>query len=125
RNNSWRLAAARLRGRTSIKTSRWRRLRRFQLIQHPLCKFCLERGLVTPGERGRSRVTGRLQRLCEPCHKSAKRLITGINARWPARDCCPVGRFRHLKVALFAERDVMEDLPGRSVLVFSPEAWFC
>jgi len=25
-------------------TARWRRLRKFQLIQHPLCKFCLERG---------------------------------------------------------------------------------
>jgi 5-methylcytosine-specific restriction endonuclease McrA len=30
------------------KTARWRRLRKFQLMQHPLCKFCLERGIVTP-----------------------------------------------------------------------------
>jgi 5-methylcytosine-specific restriction endonuclease McrA len=29
------------------KTARWRRLRKLQLIQHPLCKFCLERGIVT------------------------------------------------------------------------------
>jgi hypothetical protein len=29
------------------KTARWRRLRKFQLMQHPLCKFCLERGIVT------------------------------------------------------------------------------
>ena len=29
------------------KTARWRRLRRLQLQQHPLCKFCLERGIVT------------------------------------------------------------------------------
>jgi 5-methylcytosine-specific restriction endonuclease McrA len=29
------------------KTARWRRLREFQLAQHPLCKFCLERGIVT------------------------------------------------------------------------------
>jgi hypothetical protein len=26
------------------KTARWRRLRKFQLMQHPLCKFCLQRG---------------------------------------------------------------------------------
>jgi hypothetical protein len=29
------------------ETARWRRLRKFQLIQRPLCKFCLERGIVT------------------------------------------------------------------------------
>src|SRR5215831_5455304 len=29
------------------KTARWRRLRKFQLMQHPLCKFCLQRGIVT------------------------------------------------------------------------------
>jgi len=27
-------------------TARWRRLRKFQLMQHPLCKFCLQRGIV-------------------------------------------------------------------------------
>ena len=29
------------------KTARWQRLRKFQLMQHPLCKFRLERGIVT------------------------------------------------------------------------------
>src|SRR5262249_46342397 len=29
------------------KTARWQRLRKFQLLQHPLCKFCLQRGIVT------------------------------------------------------------------------------
>ena len=27
-------------------TARWARLRRHQLQEHPLCKFCLERGIV-------------------------------------------------------------------------------
>jgi len=31
----------------SYRIARWRRLRKFQLIQHPLCQFCLERGIVT------------------------------------------------------------------------------
>jgi 5-methylcytosine-specific restriction endonuclease McrA len=67
------------------KTARWRRLRRLQLRQHPLCKFCLERGIataanvvdhVTPHRGDRTAfVAGELQSLCEPCHKSAKRQI--------------------------------------------------
>jgi hypothetical protein len=36
-------------------TARWRRLRKFQLMQHPLCKFCLQRGILNGGERGRPR----------------------------------------------------------------------
>jgi hypothetical protein len=50
-----------------------------------LCKFCLERGIVTAANvvdhvtphRGdwTAFVTGELQSLCEPCHKSAKRQI--------------------------------------------------
>jgi len=67
------------------RPARWRRLRKFQLIQHPLCKFCLERGIVTAANvvdhvephRGdwTAFVTGELQSLCEACHKSAKRQI--------------------------------------------------
>ena len=67
------------------KTARWRRLRKFQLAQHPLCKFCLERGIVTAANvvdhvvphKGdwTEFVTGKLQSLCEPCHRSAKRQI--------------------------------------------------
>jgi hypothetical protein len=61
------------------------RLRKFQLMQHPLCKFCLQRGIVTrtnvvdhvvPHKGDWTEfVTGELQSLCEPCHKSAKRQI--------------------------------------------------
>jgi hypothetical protein len=29
-------------------TDRWARIRRHQLLEHPLCKYCLERGIVTP-----------------------------------------------------------------------------
>jgi len=57
------------------------RLRKLQLQRHPLCKFCLDRGIVTAAKvvdhviphRGNwnSFVTGELQSLCEPCHKSA------------------------------------------------------
>src|SRR5262249_7789879 len=70
---------------TSIKTARWQQLRKFQLMQHPLCKFCLERGIVTranvvdhvgPHKRDWTDfITGELQSLCEPCHNSAKRQV--------------------------------------------------
>jgi hypothetical protein len=60
-------------------------LRKLQLRRHPLCKFCLERGIVTAvnvvdhvtPHRGDANalVTGKLQSLCEPCHKSTKRQI--------------------------------------------------
>jgi len=67
------------------KTARWQRLRKFQLIQHPLCKFCLARGIVTAANvvdhvvphKGdwTDFVTGELQSLCGPCHNSAKRQV--------------------------------------------------
>ena len=66
-------------------TARWQRLRKFQLLQQPLCKFCLERGIVTRANvvdhvtphKGdwTDFITGELQSLCEPCHNSAKRQI--------------------------------------------------
>ena len=31
-------------------TARWGRIRRHQLREHPLCGFCLERGIVTAAE---------------------------------------------------------------------------
>jgi 5-methylcytosine-specific restriction enzyme A len=50
-----------------------------------VCKFCLERGIVTAANvvdhviphkgEWNAFVTGKLQSLCEPCHKSAKRQI--------------------------------------------------
>ena len=67
------------------KTARWKRLRKLQLTQHPLCKFCLQRGIVTRANvvdhvtphKGdwTDFITGELQSLCEPCHNSAKRQI--------------------------------------------------
>jgi hypothetical protein len=29
-------------------TARWVRIRKHQLLEHPLCKYCLERAIVTP-----------------------------------------------------------------------------
>jgi 5-methylcytosine-specific restriction endonuclease McrA len=67
------------------KTGRWQRLRRLQLQRRPLCRFCLERGIVTAANvvdhvtphRGdwNKFVTGELQSLCEPCHNATKRQI--------------------------------------------------
>jgi 5-methylcytosine-specific restriction endonuclease McrA len=67
------------------KTARWKRLRKLQLTQHPLCKFCLERGAVEPAtvvdhvkpHKGNwtEFVTGELQSLCEPRHNSVKQQI--------------------------------------------------
>src|SRR5215510_12724232 len=67
------------------KTARWQRLRRLQLMREPLCRFCLERGFVTAANvvdhvtphKGNwtAFVTGKLQSLCEQCHKSVKRQI--------------------------------------------------
>ena len=72
-------------GASFYKTARWQRLRRFQLRQERLCKFCLELGIVTAANvvdhvvphRGdwTAFVTGKLQSLCEPCHNSAKRQV--------------------------------------------------
>jgi hypothetical protein len=31
-------------------TARWARIRKYQLPEHPLCKYCLERAIVTPEE---------------------------------------------------------------------------
>jgi 5-methylcytosine-specific restriction endonuclease McrA len=67
------------------QSKRWRRLRRLQLQEHPLCKFCLERGLVEPAtivdhevpHRGDLTLFwgGKLQSLCLPCHTTTKKHI--------------------------------------------------
>ena len=63
---------------------RWARIRRHHLLEHPLCKFCLERGIVTPATIciTSSRTghvnkfwLGPFQSLCKPCHDSTKRHI--------------------------------------------------
>jgi 5-methylcytosine-specific restriction protein A len=65
-------------------TKRWQRLRRHQRRIEPLCRFCKERGIVTPGEvvdhviphNGDRNLffLGELQTLCKPCHDQAKRV---------------------------------------------------
>jgi 5-methylcytosine-specific restriction enzyme A len=66
-------------------TARWARIRKHQLLEHPLCKYCLERGLVAPAvicdhvEPHRGDVNrfwlGPFQSLCRGCHDSAKRFF--------------------------------------------------
>lgn len=57
-------------------------MRKLLLAQYPLCKICLEQGIVTANvvdhvvpHRGdwTAFCTGELQSLCEPCHGSVKR----------------------------------------------------
>jgi 5-methylcytosine-specific restriction enzyme A len=66
-------------------TGFWHRRRKLLLTRHPLCKFCLDRGVVTVAtvadhvERHNGDwnkfVLGKLQSLCADCHNSSKRLI--------------------------------------------------
>jgi 5-methylcytosine-specific restriction enzyme A len=66
-------------------TARWARIRRHQLLEHPLCRYCAERGIVTPAticdhvEPHRGDVNrfwlGPFQSLCKECHDSAKRFV--------------------------------------------------
>src|SRR5262245_50671815 len=71
-------------------TARWARIRRHQLLKHPLCKYCAERGIVTPaticdhvephyGDVNKFWL-GPFQSLCKQCHDSTKRFI---EARFP------------------------------------------
>lgn len=93
-------------------TARWARIRRHQLLEYPLCKFCLERGRVTPAEicdhvephHGDVNKfwLGPFQSLCKACHDSAKRMDElhgfrpGVDADgWPSDRRHPVyGRGR-------------------------------
>ena len=62
-------------------SGRWARIRKQQLLAHPLCHFCLERGIVTPAtirdhvEPHHGDVNkfwlGKLQSLCKTCHDGA------------------------------------------------------
>src|SRR5215468_1057448 len=80
-------------------TARWARIRRYQLLEHPPCKYCLERAIVTPAticdhvEPHHGDVNkfwlGPFQSLCKSCHDSAKRSIelhgsSRYWARWVA-----------------------------------------
>ena len=64
---------------------RWRKRRRAQLLRQPLCKLCLEHGVVTVAtvvdhvtpHRGDWNAfwLGELQSLCKLCHDKAKRYV--------------------------------------------------
>ena len=66
-------------------TARWARIRRHQLLEHPLCAYCAERGIVQlanicdhvePHHGDINKFwLGKLQSLCKPCHDGAKREI--------------------------------------------------
>jgi 5-methylcytosine-specific restriction protein A len=66
-------------------SARWQRIRRHQLREHPLCKYCAETGIVEPaticdhvephhGDRNKF-WSGPFQSLCKRCHASAKRFV--------------------------------------------------
>jgi 5-methylcytosine-specific restriction endonuclease McrA len=93
-------------------SAHWQRLRKHQLREHPLCKFCLAgRGEVVPativdhvephhGDPNKF-FLGELQSLCKPCHDSRKRLME-INGYapdigqdgWPIDPLHPANRVR-------------------------------
>jgi len=62
---------------------RWKTKQKFQMQTHPLCAFCLGKGLVTKGviadhvkaHRGdwNEFWMGKLQTLCRNCHESGKK----------------------------------------------------
>jgi hypothetical protein len=92
-------------------SGRWARIRKQQLLAHPLCHFCLERGIVTPAtirdhvEPHHGDVNkfwlGPFQSLCKRCHDSAKRFVESRGYRpdvrldgWPLDPNHPVYRTR-------------------------------
>jgi hypothetical protein len=92
-------------------SAKWRRIRKQQLREHPLCKFCLERGIITPAtiadhvEPHKGDINafwcGTLQSLCLTCHNRTKRQIEVMGYRpdigldgWPLDPRHPVYRLR-------------------------------
>ena len=86
-------------------------IRKQQLLAHPLCQFCLERGIVTPAEicdhiephRGDVNKfwLGPFMSLCKRCHDSTKRMVETRGFRpdigldgWPLDPNHPVYRTR-------------------------------
>jgi 5-methylcytosine-specific restriction protein A len=89
------------------RSSRWRRVRRAQLTEHPLCRFCLEKGRVTvatvvdhikPHKGNINKFwLGELQSLCLQCHNVTKADIERLGYRrdigldgWPLDKRHPV-----------------------------------
>jgi 5-methylcytosine-specific restriction endonuclease McrA len=66
-------------------TWRWQKKRKAQIAKEPLCRFCMDRGQVTPAriadhiEPHRGDLDkfwyGKLQSLCKRCHDSDKQRI--------------------------------------------------
>ena len=92
-------------------TARWQRIRRYQLLEYPLCKYCAEHGLVTAaticdhiephGGDVNKFWLGPFQSLCKPCHDSAKRFVETRGYRpdvgldgWPLDPNHPANRAR-------------------------------
>jgi 5-methylcytosine-specific restriction endonuclease McrA len=85
-------------------SQRWRKMRRRFLDQHPLCKFCKQKGLiraatvvdhVIPHKGDAVKFwSGELQALCKPCHDGDKQHMekTGAEAPRIAKDCDVNGR---------------------------------
>ena len=75
-------------------TTRWTRIWRHQLLEHPLCKYCAERGIVTPAEicdhvephHGDVNKfwLGPFQSLCKRCHDSTKQFVETLSLVLPA-----------------------------------------
>lgn len=71
--------------RSMYGTYRWQIIRAAQLQGEPLCRFCIDRGIVTPAKvadhiephKGDPDKfwNGELQSLCAPCHSSDKQRI--------------------------------------------------
>jgi 5-methylcytosine-specific restriction protein A len=79
-----------VRGRPTVldplySSARWRRIRAHQLGEHPLCAYCLGKGVVVPaticdhvtphGGDINKFWTGKLQSLCKNCHDVGKRFV--------------------------------------------------
>ncbi|WP_208821389.1 HNH endonuclease [Bradyrhizobium neotropicale] len=92
-------------------TAFWQRRRQLQLREHPLCKFCLERGVITKAtvadhvqpHKGdwNKFCLGELQSLCTDCHNSSKRYVELRGYRmdigddgWPLDPNHPANRHR-------------------------------
>jgi 5-methylcytosine-specific restriction protein A len=66
-------------------TAHWKRLRRLQLIDHPLCCYCARLGVITAatvadhikphkGDLALFYDSDNLQSLCAPCHDKIKQI---------------------------------------------------
>lgn len=98
--------------RNWYQLERWRRKRRFQLMEEPLCVMCAERGIAAPATIAdhiephhgdwNDFWLGKLQSLCKNCHETRKRdierrgYVTDIGSDgWPIDPKHPANMVRH------------------------------